>query len=103
MEQLGIELQFCTTRTPTEEVDCATFTNHIHGPLPRLRTAHCLDHHVCSPFLGSESANRRDGIVYRRNLHTVISTEAMGVFHLLVSLNYRDNAHATQLCNLHEH
>src|SRR5205085_11172442 len=103
VEELGIKFHFGTAGASHEEVDRAALANHIHRPLPRLRTAYGLDHYVCSALLGCERTDGSNRIVHSSNLYGFVGSEASGVFHLLVALHYSNHAQAAELCHLHEH
>src|SRR5215472_14472352 len=103
VQELGIEFHFGTTGAATKEVDCASLANHVHRPLPCQRTANGLDHYISTALLGRMRTHSADWVLDSCDLYDFVSSEALGIFHLLITLHDGDDSQSAELGHLHEH
>ena len=100
---VGVELDTGAAGRAAEEVDEATFADHVDGPLPRGGDGYGFDDDVGAAVLGGEGAGGGDYIVYGFDVDDAGCAEELCGGDLVFALDDGDDVDAGDLGDVHEH
>src|SRR5260370_22842880 len=88
VQAVGIELNLAAFGAAAEEIDGAAFADHFCGPSPSFGTSDRFNDYVGATVSGRQRAYRLDGILYRTDVHDIISAHAPVRLDLGLPLDY---------------
>src|SRR5438270_10484895 len=84
VDTIRIQFDFCSGCASTEEVDPATFADHLDRPLPSEWLCHALDREVCTSSV-RQPLHGFHRFWYIRGLHDMFCAEVLRSHNLLVA------------------
>src|SRR5260370_42626298 len=103
VQAVGIELNLAAFGAAAEEIDGASFADHFCGPSPSFGTSDCFNDYVGATVSGRQRAYRLNGILYRTDVHDIMSAHAAGGLHLGLPLDSGDHVASHGLCDVEKH
>src|SRR5260370_184101 len=103
VQAVGIELNLAAFGAAAEEIDGATFADHFCGPSPSFGTSDGFNDYVGATVSGRQRAYRLNGILYRSDVHDIMSPHAAGGLDLGLALDYGDHVASDGLCDVNKH
>src|SRR5260370_29555923 len=103
VQAVGIELNLAAFGAAAEEIDGATFADHFCGPSPSFGTSDGFNDYVGATVSGRQRAYRPNGILYRSDVHDIMSPHAAAGPLLGLPLDYVDHLTSTPFSTVNNH